>query len=126
VSRTIAAAVVVVVVAAGCGSAPEGYAGLSRTGALKQATGAVASTTNDRADPLYGHRLRLIVLTRGRDLAGDKAWLARYEDLTTGTSLCVWVSARILSRKTSLRTCGPAPRPTPPPSAPSPTPPALS
>jgi hypothetical protein len=97
---------IAVVLAAGCSAGSNDYAGLSRTGALEEAAAAVASMTNDGADPLYGHRLRLIGLTRGRDLAGEKAWLGRYEDLATGGRLCIWVSSRPLLTKTSLRPCG--------------------
>ena len=117
-----AALALVGLLAAACGGASDEWAGLSRTGALQQASQAVAESVNDPADPLRGHRLRLLGLARGRDLAGDKAWLARYEDVANGDRFCIWVSAKPLSTKTSLRPCGSAP----PPPAPPPQPPALS
>ena len=80
----------------------------------------VYTATSDRADPLYGHRLRLLGLVRGRDLAGDRAWFARYQDAQTGARLCVWVNGQILGTTTSVRPCPSAP----PPSAPPPPPPA--
>lgn len=116
-----ALALAVALLVAGCGGGgSDEYAGLSRAGALQQTAQAVYSATSEPSDPLYGHRLRLLDLTRGRDLAGDRAWLGRYEDARTGDRLCVWVSGSLLGGSTNVRQCpqAPAPPPAPPPPPP--------
>jgi hypothetical protein len=114
VCRAVAFLAVAVLVA-GCGGGSGEYAGLNRTEALQQADEAAASVARDPSDPLYGHRLRLLGLTRGHDLAGKQAWLGRYEDAGTGRRLCVWVSSRVIASETSVRPCTPRPAPPPPP-----------
>ena len=112
------------VAAAGCGGASSDYAGLSREAALEQAAQAAYSATSDRSDALYGHRLRLVSLVRGRNLAGDRAWFARYEDVQTGDRLCVWVNGHLLGSDTNVRPCPPSSGPPPLPPQPPPPPPA--
>lgn len=119
-SRAAALLGAATVAAAGCGTGSSDYAGISREGALERAAQAVYSATSDRADPLYGHRLGLVSLVRGRNLAGDRAWFARYEDVQTGDRLCVWVNGHLLGSDTNVRPCPRSPGPPPPPPPPPP------
>jgi hypothetical protein len=111
VTRACAAILIPVAIAAtGCGSSPapkrEVYAGMPKSAAKAAALVDSQSETTDGSNEIYGHRLRLISITRGRDPTGDPAWQATFKDLTQdGELLCIWMANGQYSGGLSLRPC---------------------
>ena len=83
-----------VAAAAGCGGAGGGelYAGMTLSDARGAAVQQSQSQTTDAADPLFGHHLRLLGVTKGRDPAGEPAWQATFRDFSDYRKprLCIW------------------------------------
>jgi hypothetical protein len=85
-----------VAAAAGCGGSAgtreELYAGMTLSDARGAALQQSQSQTTDAADPLFGHHLRLLGVTKGRDLTGDPAWQAAFRDFSDYRKprLCIW------------------------------------
>ncbi len=99
------------VVATGCGGgsskgADPVYAGMPRSAALNAAKVESGSETGDGSSELYGHHLRLVSLTKGRDLDGTPAWQATFADLTqNGQRHCIWMAEGQFSGGVTLQPC---------------------
>jgi hypothetical protein len=100
------------VAAAGCGSSPTAkkgdpvYAGMPRSAAREAAVVESGSETTDGSNEIYGHHLRLVSITKGRDPTGDPAWQATFKDLTQdGQLLCIWMANHQYSGSIALRPC---------------------
>jgi hypothetical protein len=109
----VAASFLVIAVAvAGCGSSPEPrkgdpvYAGMPRSAAHEAAVVDSGSETMDGSNELYGHHLRLLSITKGRDPTGEPAWRATFKDLTQdGELLCIWMANGQYSGGLTLQQC---------------------
>jgi hypothetical protein len=100
------------VAAAACGSSPEAkkgdpvYAGMPLSAAKQAALVESGSETTDGSNEIYGHHLRLLSLTKGRDPTGEPAWRATFKDLTQdGQLLCIWMANQQYSGSIALRPC---------------------
>jgi hypothetical protein len=113
VRSTCAALFIVLAIAAtGCGSSPGAkkgnpvYAGMPKSAAKEAAFVDSSSETTDGSNEIYGHHLRFISLTRGRDPTGNPAWQATFKDLTQdGELLCIWMANGQYSGGLSLQPC---------------------
>jgi hypothetical protein len=83
--------------AAGCGGSSSGakqqvYAGMSREAAKEGGLAQSQSQTTDASDDLYGHHLRLLGVTKGRDPNGNPAWQVTFRDLSDYRKprYCLW------------------------------------
>ena len=102
----------VALVAAGCSgsSGPKKanpvYAGMPLSAAKQAALVESGSETTDGSNEIYGHHLRLVSITKGRDPNGDRAWQATFKDLTQdGHLLCIWMANQQYSGSIALRPC---------------------
>jgi hypothetical protein len=102
----------VAVAAAGCSgsSGPKKanpvYAGMPLSAAKQAALVESGSETTDGSNEIYGHHLRLVSITKGRDPTGEPAWQATFKDLTQdGQLLCIWMANQQYSGGIALRPC---------------------
>ena len=100
------------ILAAGCSdsSGPKKanpvYAGMPLSAARQAALVESGSETTDGSNEIYGHHLRLVSITKGRDPNGDRAWQATFKDLTQdGQLLCIWMANQQYSGGLTLRPC---------------------
>jgi hypothetical protein len=100
--------------AAGCGGggsseASNGpvYAGMTRSAAKDGALAQSQSQMSDASDDLYGHHLRLLGVTKSRDLAGNPAWQVAFRDLSDYRKLryCIWFADGQYSGNVTLTPC---------------------
>lgn len=86
-----AAAIAVVVVAAGCGGAQAlpTHAGLNEVEAREFALSALSRELRSPSSPLHGHRVEIVRLGKGLTTGGGDAWVAHVEDHTDGTESCL-------------------------------------
>ena len=83
----------VLLLVAGCGgSSPAEYAGMSEYEARTEVMHGITRVLEDRTDPVYGHRVRLLRVEPGHTPAGGDAWVGTFVDRTTGDEICVRVT----------------------------------
>jgi hypothetical protein len=93
----LVALAVLVATSTGCGGSNEPkepvYAGMTLSAARDAALVESSSETTDGSNEIYGHHLRLLSMTKGKDLVGNPAWQATFSDLTqNGEKLCIWMA----------------------------------
>ena len=112
--RRVCAALLVLLacaVTAGCDSSsgPKEplYAGMTRSAAKDGALAQSESETSDASDQLYGHHLRLLGVTKGRDESGNPAWQVAFRDLSDYRKLrlCIWFADGQYSGNVTLTPC---------------------
>ena len=69
------------------------YAGMTLSAAKDAALVESGSETTDGSNEIYGHHLKLLSMTKGKDLVGNPAWQATFADQTqNGEKLCIWMA----------------------------------
>jgi hypothetical protein len=65
---------------------------MTRSAAKEGALAQSGSQTTDASDDLYGHHLKLLGVTKGRDLNGNPAWQVAFRDLSDYRKprYCLW------------------------------------